>query len=188
MRLVLLGPPGAGKGTQAQIVAARLGIPPVSTGDIFRSNVAGGTALGLQADAYMSRGEYVPDSITNAMVRVRLAEPDGEPGFLLDGFPRTTTQVVELDSMLNEAGTKLDHVVELTVADEAVLIARMLKRSREQGRSDDTEDVIRRRLELYYEETAPLARLYADRGLLVRVDGLGEVEDVTGRILDALGA
>jgi adenylate kinase len=188
MRLVLLGPPGAGKGTQAQIVATRLGVPAVSTGDIFRSNVAGGTTLGLEADSYMSRGEYVPDSVTNAMVRVRLAEPDAQAGFLLDGFPRTTAQVLELDAMLNEAGTKLDRVVELTVADEAVLVSRMLKRSREQGRSDDTEDVIRRRLELYHEETAPLAQLYADRGLLVQVDGFGEVEVVTGRILDALGA
>jgi adenylate kinase len=143
--------------------------------------------LGLEAEGYMSRGEYVPDSVTNAMVRDRLAQPDAAIGFLLDGFPRTTPQVDELDAMLAEGGAKLDHVVELTVADEAVLVARMLKRAQEQGRTDDTEDVIRRRLEIYAEETAPLAKIYSDRGLLVQANGLGEVDEVTGRIVDALG-
>jgi adenylate kinase len=188
MRLVLLGPPGAGKGTQAKVVAARLGIPAISTGDIFRSNRHEGTQLGLEVEGYMNRGEYVPDSVTNSMVRDRLAQPDASPGFLLDGYPRTTPQVAELDAMLAEGGTKLDHVVEITVADQAVLVARMLKRAQEQGRSDDTEDVIRRRLEIYTEETAPLARIYSERGLLLQVDGLGEVDEVTSRILDALEA
>jgi adenylate kinase len=187
MRLILLGPPGAGKGTQAKVVSARLGIPAVSTGDIFRSNVAGGTQLGREAQTYMDRGDYVPDSVTNAMVRDRLAEPDASAGFLLDGYPRTTAQVAELDGMLAEAGTKLDRVVELTV-DLDEVVGRLLLRAQQQGRSDDTETVIRRRLEVYAEETAPLAQIYRERGLLVEVDGLGPMDDVTVRVLDALGA
>ena len=186
MRLVLLGPPGAGKGTQAAVVAARLGIPAISTGDIFRSNVAGGTELGLQAKAYMDRGDYVPDSVTNAMVRDRLSQPDAAEGFLLDGYPRTTAQVAELDAMLAEAGTGLDRVVELTV-DLDEVVDRLLLRAKEQGRSDDTEEVIRRRLDVYAAETAPLAQAYAAHGLLVEVDGMGAIEDVTKRVLDALG-
>jgi adenylate kinase len=187
MRLVLLGPPGAGKGTQAKVVSQRLGIPAVSTGDIFRRNVAGGTPLGREAQTYMDRGDYVPDSVTNAMVRDRLAEPDAAAGFLLDGYPRTAAQVDELDSMLAAAGTKLDGVLELTVDFDEVA-ARLLRRAQVQGRTDDDEAVVRRRLEVYSEETAPLAQIYADRGLLVRVDGLGDVEDVTTRVLAALGA
>ena len=181
-RMVLLGPPGAGKGTQAARIAERLGIPAISTGDIFRANVAGATELGTQAKAYMDKGEYVPDSITNAMVADRIAQADCENGFLLDGYPRTTAQVGELDSMLKASGLALDVVVA-----EAV-VARLLKRAGEQGRADDTEPVIRRRLEVYAESTAPLAGLYAERDLLVQVDGMGEIDVVTGRIMEALAS
>ena len=186
MRLVLLGPPGAGKGTQAKVLSQRLGVPAVSTGDIFRSNVAGGTPLGREAQTYMDRGDYVPDSVTNAMVRERLAEPDAAEGFLLDGYPRTTAQVDELDAMLTAAGSKLDRVLEITV-DHDEVVARLIRRAAEQGRADDEEAVVRRRLELYTEETAPLAQLYAERGLLLQVDGTGEVDEVTGRLLAAVG-
>ena len=186
-RMVLLGPPGAGKGTQAARIAERLGIPAISTGDIFRANVAGATELGTQAKAYMDKGEYVPDSITNAMVADRIAQADCKTGFLLDGYPRTTAQVGELDSMLKGSGLALDAVVEITADAEAV-VARLLKRAGEQGRADDTEPVIRRRLEVYAESTAPLAGLYAQRDLLVRVDGMGEIDVVTGRIMEALGS
>lgn len=186
-RMVLLGPPGAGKGTQAARIAERLGIPAISTGDIFRANVAGATELGTQAKAYMDKGEYVPDSITNAMVADRIAQADCENGFLLDGYPRTTAQVGELDSMLKASGLALDVVVEITADAEAV-VARLLKRAGEQGRADDTEPVIRRRLEVYAESTAPLADLYAERDLLVQVDGMGEIDVVTGRIMEALAS
>lgn len=186
-RMVLLGPPGAGKGTQAARIAERLGIPAISTGDIFRANVAGATELGTQAKAYMDKGEYVPDSITNAMVADRIAQADCENGFLLDGYPRTTAQVGELDSMLKASGLALDVVVEITADAEAV-VARLLKRAGEQGRADDTEPVIRRRLEVYAESTAPLADLYAERALLVQVDGMGEIDVVTGRIMEALAS
>ena len=186
-RMVLLGPPGAGKGTQAARIAERLSIPAISTGDIFRANVAGATELGTQAKAYMDKGEYVPDSITNAMVADRIAQADCENGFLLDGYPRTTAQVGELDSMLKASGLALDVVVEITADAEAV-VARLLKRAGEQGRADDTEPVIRRRLEVYAESTAPLADLYAERDLLVQVDGMGEIDIVTGRIMEALAS
>ena len=186
-RMVLLGPPGAGKGTQAARIAERLSIPAISTGDIFRANVAGATELGTQAKAYMDKGEYVPDSITNAMVADRIAQADCENGFLLDGYPRTTAQVGELDSMLKASGLALDVVVEITADAEAV-VARLLKRAGEQGRADDTEPVIRRRLEVYAESTAPLADIYAERDLLVQVDGMGEIDVVTGRIMEALAS
>ena len=186
-RMVLLGPPGAGKGTQAARIAERLSIPAISTGDIFRANVAGATELGTQAKAYMDKGEYVPDSITNAMVADRIAQADCENGFLLDGYPRTTAQVGELDSMLKASGLALDVVVEITADAEAV-VARLLKRAGEQGRADDTEPVIRRRLEVYAESTAPLADIYAERCLLVQVDGMGEIDVVTDRIMEALAA
>ena len=186
-RMVLLGPPGAGKGTQAARIAERLNIPAISTGDIFRANVAGATELGTQAKAYMDKGEYVPDSITNAMVADRIAQADCENGFLLDGYPRTTAQVGELDSMLKASGLALDVVVEITADAEAV-VARLLKRAGEQGRADDTEPVIRRRLEVYAESTAPLADIYDERGLLVQVDGMGEIDVVTDRIMEALAA
>ncbi|WP_300645687.1 adenylate kinase [Nocardioides sp.] len=185
MRMIFMGPPGAGKGTQATVVAGRFGIPAISTGDIFRANVSEGTPLGLEAKRYMDAGEYVPDSVTNEMVRHRIAEPDAEPGFLLDGYPRTLAQVEELDGMLAAADRSLDVVVVLTVdADE--LVQRLLKRAETSGRSDDTEDVIRHRQDVYTEQTAPLIDVYRDRGLLLEVDGLGEVDEVSARILSAL--
>ena len=186
-RMVLLGPPGAGKGTQAARISERLGVPAISTGDIFRANVAGETELGKQAKQYMDRGEYVPDSVTNAMVKDRIAQDDAADGFLLDGYPRTEAQVHELDAMLAEAGLALDVVLEIT-ADNEVVVERLLKRASEQNRADDTEPVIRRRLEVYAEQTAPLAALYEAKGLLVRVDGIGEVDEVTERIMTGLEA
>jgi adenylate kinase len=187
MRIVLMGPPGAGKGTQAVEVAGQLGIPHISTGEIFRSHLSQGTPLGIAAGMYMERGNYVPDRITNAMVRNRLAQPDAADGFLLDGYPRTLDQVAVLDEMLADVGLKLDHVVELTVDTEEV-VARLLKRAQEQGRADDTEEVIRRRMEVYREQTEPLTRVYADQGLLVRVDGMGTIDEVRERVLSALRA
>ena len=186
-RMVLLGPPGAGKGTQAARIGERLGIPAISTGDIFRAHVAGSTELGRRARAYMDKGEYVPDSVTNAMVADRLAEDDAASGFLLDGYPRTAAQVDALDDMLSERGEALDVVVEIT-ADADAVVERLLGRAAEQGRADDTEPVIRRRLEVYAEATAPLAAIYEDRGLLLRVDGMGGIDEVTDRIMAALAA
>jgi adenylate kinase len=183
----LIGAPGAGKGTQAEKLSAAFNIPAISTGDIFRHNVKNETELGKQAKAFMDRGEYVPDSLTNALVRDRLSHTDAGAGFLLDGYPRTAEQVTELDEILSEQGTKLDVVVQLT-ADTDEVVRRLLNRAIEQGRADDTEDVIRRRLEVYEEQTAPLTSVYAARQLLVTVDGLGEVAEVTDRILEALHA
>ena len=186
-RMVLLGPPGAGKGTQAARIGERLGIPAISTGDIFRAHVAGSTELGRRARAYMDKGEYVPDSVTNAMVADRLAEDDAASGFLLDGYPRTAAQVDALERMLSERGEALDVVVEIT-ADADAVVERLLGRAAEQGRADDTEPVIRRRLEVYAEATAPLAAIYEGRGLLLRVDGMGGIDEVTDRIMAALAA
>jgi adenylate kinase len=185
MRLVLLGPPGAGKGTQAKRLAERLSIPAISTGDIFRSNVTQGTELGVLAKSYMDKGEYVPDAVTNDMVRSRLAEPDAANGFLLDGYPRTTDQVQVLDAILAESGLAIDGVLEIT-ADAEEVIVRLLKRAEIEGRADDTEDVIRRRLEVYAEQTAPLTDLYGARGLVRRADGMGSVDEVTDRLVKAL--
>jgi adenylate kinase len=182
-----MGPPGAGKGTQAGIVADHFGVPAISTGDIFRANVAKNTELGVEAKRYMDAGEYVPDSVTNLMVRNRIDEEDAVKGFLLDGYPRTLAQVDELDGMIRHTGHRLDAVVVITV-DPAELVARLAARAATEGRADDTEDVIRRRQEVYVEQTEPLIELYRKRGLLCEVDGLGEVEEVTQRILDALDA
>jgi adenylate kinase len=186
-RLIIVGPPGAGKGTQAGRIAESFGIPAISTGDIFRQNVADRTPLGQQAKAIMDAGEYVPDSLTNELVQDRLARPDAESGFLLDGYPRTVAQVEFLDGLLAAQGTPLDAVVQL-VADQDELVARLLKRAVEQGRSDDTEDVIRRRQEVYVEQTAPIVALYAERGLVVDVDGLGGIDEVGDRIAAALAS
>jgi adenylate kinase len=177
-----MGPPGSGKGTQAAIVAARLGIPAISTGDIFRANVAAGTPLGVEAKKFISRGEYVPDSVTNAMVRSRLSRPDAATGFILDGYPRTVAQVDFLDEVLAEQGTKLDCVISLSVSVEEV-VTRLLRRAAAEGRTDDTEEVIRHRLKLYAEQTAPLAEVYQDRGLLTRIEGMGPVAEVASRML-----
>ena len=181
----MMGPPGAGKGTQAKFVAEHFKIPAISTGDIFRANVSEGTPLGVEAKRYMDAGEYVPDEVTNRMVRNRIDEPDAEPGFLLDGYPRTLAQVTELDGMIAFTGHRLDAVVVLTV-DPEELVQRLLHRAQTDGRADDTEDVIRRRQEVYAEQTEPLIDVYRKRGILHEVDGMGEVDDVTKRIFDAL--
>jgi adenylate kinase len=185
MRLILMGPPGAGKGTQAQYVAEHFGIPAVSTGDIFRANVSRGTELGVEAKRYMDAGEYVPDEVTNRMVRNRIDEADAERGFLLDGYPRTLAQVDELDGMIAFSGHSLDAAVVLTV-DAEEIVQRLLRRAQTEGRADDTEEVIRRRQEVYAEQTEPLIGVYRDRGLLVEIDGMGAVDEVTARIFDAL--
>ena len=187
IRLLLIGPPGAGKGTQAALLAKRFGIPAISTGDIFRENVAGKTELGVEAKGYMDRGEYVPDDLTNALVRDRLSKPDCQDGFLLDGYPRTIDQVHELDDILRENGTKLDIVVQLT-ADTEEIVSRLANRALEQGRTDDTPEVIRTRQAVYEEQTAPLIDVYASRSRVAKVDGLGEVKTVTARITEVLGA
>jgi adenylate kinase len=180
-----MGPPGAGKGTQARFVADHFGVPAISTGDIFRANVSQGTPLGVEAKRYMDAGEYVPDEVTNRMVRNRIDEDDAAPGFLLDGYPRTLAQVTELDGMIEFTGHRLDAVVVLTV-DSEELVQRLLQRAQTDGRADDTEDVIRRRQEVYLEQTEPLIEVYRERGILVEVDGMGEVDDVTARIFAAL--
>ena len=185
MRLLIMGPPGAGKGTQAKFIADHFSIPAISTGDIFRANVSQGTPLGVEAQRYMDAGEYVPDEVTNRMVRDRIDEPDAEPGFLLDGYPRTLAQVEELDGMIRYTGHRLDAVVVLTV-DQDAIVERLLQRAETEGRADDTEDVIRRRQEVYADQTAPLIDVYRERGLLIEVDGLGEVAEVTQRIFTAL--
>jgi len=184
-RLLLVGPPGAGKGTQAAILAETFDIPAISTGDMFRTNVVNGTPLGLQVKAIMDAGEYVPDSLTNEIVADRLSEPDARSGFLLDGYPRTPDQVDELDRILAADNASLDVVV-LLVADADVVVARLLKRATEQGRLDDTEEIIRHRMNVYVEQTSPIIDGYDARNLVVRVDALGAVEDVTARIVDAL--
>ena len=186
-RLVLLGPPGAGKGTQAARLAERFGVPAISTGDLFRANIKGGTPLGRTVQEYTSRGALVPDSVTNDMVRDRLAQDDATDGFLLDGYPRNVAQVGELDAILADAGLTLDLAVEIT-ADADIVAERLLKRAEIEGRDDDTEDVIRHRLDVYAAETAPIARVYAERGLLVQVDGIGDVDAVTERLVAAIGA
>ena len=186
-RLIIFGAPGAGKGTQATRIAESLGIPAISTGDIFRYNIKNETALGLQVKEILASGAYVPDEVTNAIVRDRLDQQDAIDGFLLDGYPRTQAQVLELDNMLAAQGTSLDAVLELTVDTDEV-VQRLLKRAEIDGRSDDTEDVIRRRLKVYEEETAPLAAIYRGRGLLHQVDGMGEMDEVAGRIQAVLAA
>ncbi|RZQ64110.1 adenylate kinase [Amycolatopsis suaedae] len=178
-RVVLVGPPGAGKGTQASALSERLGVPHISTGDLFRAHVGEETPLGLEAKRYLAEGELVPDSVTNEMVKERLAEPDAKVGFLLDGFPRTTKQAEVLGQMLADADVSLDAVIQIDVPED-VLVDRLLSR----GRSDDTEDVIRRRQQVYRSETSPLLEYYAD--ILVTVNGVGGVDEVSERVLSAL--
>lgn len=183
--VILLGPPGAGKGTQASRIAARLGIPAISTGDIFRANMAEGTEIGKQAQAYMERGEFVPDSVTNAMVKARLAAPDTKGGFLLDGYPRSVDQAHVLRDMLLDLGKSIDVVLEIQV-DEDEVVERMLKRAQEQHRTDDIEPVMRHRLEVYRQQTEPVATYYVDQDLLEVVDGAGSIDQVTARIFAIL--
>jgi adenylate kinase len=187
VRLIILGPQGAGKGTQAAVVAEKFGIPHISTGDIFRGNIADQTPLGLEAKKYTDAGELVPDDVTNAMVKKRLEEIDAAGGFLLDGYPRTAAQSQVLDDFLSARGERLDAVIELAVQ-ESQLLERLAKRAAEQGRTDDTDEAIRRRLDIYRESTAPLIDYYREQGLLRTVDGIGSVDDVSARILDALSA
>jgi adenylate kinase len=211
VRIVLVGPPGAGKGTQAQFIASHLSIPKISTGDIFRANVSGGTELGRQAREYMDRGDLVPDEVTIAMVRDRLAEDDAREGFLLDGFPRNVPQAETLKKILSEWESRIDLVLELVVDEDEVV--RRLSGRRTCGRcgriwhvmfddkrddvcddcrgqlfqrDDDKEETIRHRLEVYAEQTAPLVSFYADEGILVGIDATGPVEEVTERALAAL--
>ncbi|MGH8824657.1 MAG: adenylate kinase [Jiangellaceae bacterium] len=183
-RLLLMGPPGSGKGTQAAVVARHLAIPAISTGDIFREHVAADTPLGREAKQYMKGGDYVPDSVTNEMVKSRLAESDAARGFILDGYPRTVPQVEFLDDVLAAQGVKLDRVLLLTVDIEEV-VGRLKRRAGTEGRNDDDEEIIRHRQSLFAEQTAPLAAEYETRGLLVRVDGMGPIEEVSARMLAA---
>ena len=185
MRLIILGPPGAGKGTQASRIADAFAIPAISTGDIFRANIKNETPLGLQVKEVLASGGYVTDDITNAIVRDRLFEADAEQGFLLDGYPRTAAQVEALDDILAEHDHSLEAVLELTVDEDAV-VQRLLKRAKVEGRDDDTEEVIRERQAIYRRETAPLTEVYSARGLLVQVDGMGTVDEVFERVRGAL--
>jgi adenylate kinase len=191
VRLVLLGPPGAGKGTQAEIIAGQLGVPAISTGDIFRANVSGQTELGKKAKAYMDAGELVPDEITVAMVRQRIVEPDANGGFLLDGFPRTIPQAEQLRDTLAELGTALDRVLELVVDEEELVRRlsgrRMLVDGEWVQRDDDKPETVRRRLQVYREQTAPVSGFYEQAGLLSRIDAVGTVEEITARAMAALG-
>jgi len=184
-RLLLIGPPGAGKGTQAALLSEAFGIPAISTGDIFRANVKNETELGLKAKAFMDAGNNVPDSLTNDLITDRLAQADCRAGFLLDGYPRTTDQVRHLDIFLAEHETSLDVVVQL-VADPDVVVERLQKRAMEQGRTDDDEAVVRHRLDVYAEQTAPLIDVYGGRGSVVAIDGIGDISEVTARITAAL--
>ena len=184
-RLLIVGPPGAGKGTQASRISERYGIPTISTGDIFRKNIADQTELGKQVKAIVDAGDYVPDSLTNALVTDRLDEADATGGFLLDGYPRTTDQVHYLDQLLASHGHALDAVIRL-VADQDEIVRRLTQRSLEQGRVDDSEEAIRHRQEVYLRETAPLLDIFRARGLLIEIDGLGPIDDVTSRIFAAL--
>ena len=184
-RMLIIGPPGSGKGTQAERISERLGVVAISTGDIFRANVKGGTPLGLEARKFIDNGDFVPDSVTNKMVRDRLLQEDATSGFLLDGYPRTTCQVVELDDILASGDQVLDVVLQLT-ADDEELVSRLLHRAKETGRSDDNEAVIRHRLDLYHGQTEAVVAKYAERGILAQVDGLGKIDDVTNRVMRSL--
>ena len=183
-RLVILGPHGAGKGTQAARLAEVFGIVAISTGDIFRANIAGETELGKLAQEYTNKGELVPDEVTNDMVKDRLGEPDVKQGFILDGYPRNSAQVTRLDEILADLGWELDGVIELT-ADRSELLARIAKRATEEGRDDDTGAAIARRLDIYGEQTAPLTSASGERALLVQVEGPGEIAEVSHRILSS---
>ena len=188
-RLVLLGAPGAGKGTQAAQLAKVLNVEAISTGDIFRANIKGETELGKLAQQYTAKGELVPDTVTNAMVRDKLASKVGDNpkdlGFILDGYPRNLAQVAELDQILSDIGVALDGAVEIT-ADNDVVSERLLKRAEIEGRADDTAEVIAHRLTVYAEQTAPISGEYASRGVLVQVDGIGEVDEVTDRLVKGI--
>lgn len=186
-RLLIVGPPGAGKGTQAARLTENYGIPAIATGDIFRYNIKNETPLGVEVKAIVDAGDYVPDTLTNALVASRLEEEDARDGFLLDGYPRTLDQVAFLDKLLAAKGQSLDAVIQL-VADTDAVVARLRRRAVEQGRVDDSEDAIRHRQDVYARETMPLIAVYRDRDLLIEVGGLGEIDDVSKRIAGALAA
>jgi adenylate kinase len=186
-RLLILGAPGSGKGTQGTTLSGEYGIPAIATGDIFRHNIRTSTPLGLKVKAIVDAGDYVPDDLVNELVRDRLGEDDASTGFLLDGYPRTLDQVRFLDELLAERGQSLDAVIQL-VAHTDEVVGRLGRRAVEQGRMDDSEAAIRHRLGVFARETAPLVAVYGGRGLLVEVDGLGEIDDVAGRIREALVA
>ena len=186
-RLLIVGPPGAGKGTQSARLLEAFSIPAIATGDIFRKNIAEETPLGIEVKAIVDAGDYVPDSLTNALVSSRLEEEDALDGFLLDGYPRTLEQVSYLDNLLAARGQSLDAVIQL-VADQEEVVARLRKRAIAQGRTDDTEEAIRHRQQVYGRETTPLIAVYRERALLIEVDGLGEIDDVSSRIFEALDA
>ncbi len=184
-RLIIMGPPGSGKGTQAEHIARHFGIPAISTGELFRTHVRDKTELGAEASGYMDRGDFVPDHVTTAMLRVRLEEADAAAGFLLDGYPRTVIQIGALDEILADRQQTLEVVLELNASDDE-LLSRMLRRAQEQGRADDTEPVIQRRLELYRDETQPVLKAYSNRGILLSVDGTGERQTITKAAIAAL--
>ncbi len=186
-RLLILGPPGSGKGTQGAMLSEEYGIPAIATGDIFRHNIKTGTELGLKVKAIVDAGDYVPNELTNELVRGRLTEEDALDGFLLDGYPRTLDQVEFLDRLLADRHQSLDAVIQL-VADTDEVVARLRKRAIAQGRLDDSEEAIRHRQDVFARETSPLVAVYGARDLVIEVDGLGEIDAVAARIHEALEA
>ncbi len=185
MRIVLLGPPGSGKGTQAALLKERLQVPHISTGDLLRAAVKAGTPLGLKAKAAMDAGELVSDELVLGLIEERLGQPDIADGYILDGFPRNLVQAEALDELLARLGQPVDKALELTV-DEEQIVQRLAKRAAEEGRSDDTEAVVRNRLSVYHQQTAPVTGYYGERGLLVEVNGIGDIETINQRLVDAL--
>jgi adenylate kinase len=185
MRIVLLGPPGSGKGTQATLLKDRLGVPHISTGELLRAAVADGTPLGRKAKAAMDAGELVSDELMLGLIEEKLGQPEVEPGFILDGYPRNQAQAEALDALLKRLEQPLDRALELVV-DEEQIVERLAKRADEEGRSDDSESVVRNRLSVYREQTAPISEHYARMGILVRVDGIGEIETINQRLAAAL--
>lgn len=187
MKLLIIGAPGSGKGTQAALISKELGVPAISTGDIFRENVKNLTPLGQKAKNYMDSGDFVPDAITNEMVRDRLGEADAEQGFLLDGYPRTLAQADYLDGILKAEKSGISAVLQLVVPDDE-LVSRLVARAAESGRTDDTEQVIEHRLELYHQQTERVVSHYSERGILVKANGTGSVDGVLDRVLHAITA
>ncbi len=185
MRIILLGPPGSGKGTQAALLKERLSVPHISTGDLLRAAVKAGTPLGLKAKAAMDAGELVSDELVLGLIEERLGQADIGGGYILDGFPRNLVQAEALDTLLDRLGQPVEKALELTV-DEEQIVRRLAKRAAEEGRSDDTEEVVRNRLSVYHQQTAPVTGYYADRNLLIRVDGMGSIEEINQRLVDAL--
>jgi adenylate kinase len=185
-RLVLLGPPGSGKGTQGALLASALSVPTISTGALFRDQIARGTALGVEAQTYIAQGHLVPDRVVNSMVRDRLSQVDAARGFILDGYPRNVAQVGVLDEMVAERGWAVDCAIDLELPED-LIVERLLRRAELESRADDTEPVIRERLAVYHRETEPIAQVYRERGALRAVDAVGGVEAVAARIRQALG-